>query len=662
MAQVFPDALKGRIMGRFLLKVLLTALAGTLFPVSFAAAETRSAEGQGITAEKAGPESVIEQGSALYRSGKHEEALSLFRAFVVEHTDSPLLHKAQLYLARIFLDRGRYDKCLLYLDRIPDDKWGHEARFLHGVALVQTGRPQKGLGELLRLQEAPLFEEDRIRLARTMAEANARLERHLQAVSLYHRALSLNGETKEILEEVHQLLDSRFTDAELAEAAYMFNGTAIGLDALLQKAQRAAAKNEPDRAERLVRQTIRNPIPFPYRNEAVRLLERLTDKNWIERDRIGVILPLSGRYAPFGKLVRNGIELAGRNDRDQKSSVEFVYRDSEAEAEKGAEAVTELGLEERVISIIGPLSGTAATEAAERAEIEGIPMLALSHKEDLPQIGDYIFRNSMTNSMQARALARHAVLDLDITSFGILAPKNRLGDEMTEAFTAEVEKLGGLVTDIERYEESATDFRRPILQLRGLDPADFEQEEEEPSEEEALADLFIEDKPDFAPATFDALFIPDFAKRVGLLAPQLTFYGLEEVQLLGINSWNSPDLLRMAGQYVEGAILVDGFHAYSSYSFVREFVNLYFETYGKEPTILEAQAFDAAGIMLSVLQDENILDRSDMRLALSQVKNYPGVTGATSFDIEGEADKILFLLQIRNGNIVQIDKASDREH
>ncbi|NIQ94532.1 MAG: hypothetical protein GWN87_10185, partial [Desulfuromonadales bacterium] len=62
---------------------------------------------------------------------------------------------------------------------------------------------------------------------------------------------------------------------------------------------------------------------------------------------------------------------------------------------------------------------------------------------------------------------------------------------------------------------------------------------------------------------FDALFIPDYADRVGMIAPQLAYYGIEELPLLGINGWNSPDLLRVAGAFVEGAIFVDGFFAYS---------------------------------------------------------------------------------------------------
>jgi hypothetical protein len=37
------------------------------------------------------------------------------------------------------------------------------------------------------------------------------------------------------------------------------------------------------------------------------------------------------------------------------------------------------------------------------------------------------------------------------------------------------------------------------------------------------------------------------------------------------------------------------------------------------------------------------------------LQNYPGITGATTFDFQGDADKVLFLLQVKNGNIVQIN-------
>lgn len=185
----------------------------------------------------------------------------------------------------------------------------------------------------------------------------------------------------------------------------------------------------------------------------------------------------------------------------------------------------------------------------------------------------------------------------------------------------------------------------------GEDP-DASEDPPEMTEEEMLADLFV---PEFPAVEFDALFIPDYADMVGMIAPQLPFYGIEETPLLGINGWNSPELIRNAGRYVEGAVFVDGFFRYSSYPFVEDFVRLYFEKYGEEPSILEAQGFDVAGMLLAILDRPGVNTREDVRLALSTLRNYPGVTGATSFDYLGEAEKLLFLLQVRNGNIVQIN-------
>jgi branched-chain amino acid transport system substrate-binding protein len=135
----------------------------------------------------------------------------------------------------------------------------------------------------------------------------------------------------------------------------------------------------------------------------------------------------------------------------------------------------------------------------------------------------------------------------------------------------------------------------------------------------------------------------------------LAFYGLEGVQLLGPNGWNDAELPRLTRQFVEGAVFTDGFFRHSDYPFIQEFVENYFNQYGEEPTILEAQGYDTAGIMLTLLNDSRVNSREELRRALAQLQNYPGVTGATRFDFVGEADKILFLLQVQKGTIVQIN-------
>jgi ABC-type branched-subunit amino acid transport system substrate-binding protein len=197
----------------------------------------------------------------------------------------------------------------------------------------------------------------------------------------------------------------------------------------------------------------------------------------------------------------------------------------------------------------------------------------------------------------------------------------------------------------QKYLEKATDFRRQIKLLKGEDP---NAPEKKPATRNG--------QPAVEPALpFDALFIPDYAERVGLIVPQLPFYGLRGLPLLGINGWNSPELLSLAGAYVEGAVFVDGFFRHSDYSFVKDFVNRCFEKFGEEPTILEAQGYDAAGILLSLAGRADIRTREDLRRVLGSLRDYPGVTGATSFDMDGDARKVLFLLQVRDGQIVQIN-------
>ena len=151
------------------------------------------------------------------------------------------------------------------------------------------------------------------------------------------------------------------------------------------------------------------------------------------------------------------------------------------------------------------------------------------------------------------------------------------------------------------------------------------------------------------------MFVPDYSDRISLIAPQIAFYGLEDIQLLGTNGWNDAELPRLARQFVEEAVFTDSFFLHSSYPFVQDFVADYFNRFAAEPTILEAQGYDIVGIMLTLLNDPDITTREDLRRALAQMQNFPGVTGATSFDLVGEADKILFLLQVQKGVIVQIN-------
>lgn len=589
----------------------------------------------------------LQQALELYRSGTPERAAPQLKAALARHPDDPDAWQAHLALARIYQKQGRPADMLAQLGAIPAERRNTESRFLEGLGLLATGRTSQGIALLRGLPEADLNGNQQQQRLDALVQGSLKLQRHVEALFFLQQQL-LHGNdaatTAALLQQAHQLLKEECSDEQLTEAAFLFQGTALGQDAMLQQARRHKEAGRTEQATMLLNAVLNSSTPFPFRDDAQLLLRQLSrDEQSVA---LGVLLPLSGRFSQFGKLVLRGMELALELHNRQHPPVAFLVRDSAGDQHLVDRMVSELASSPQVMAVLGPLTGNAASSAAQRAQEAQIPLLTLSQHAGLADTGSWIFRNSLTSALQAETLAEYAVRQQNLTSFGILAPETRLGRELAQAFADAVRARGGRIAATQTYSPQATDFRRPIKLLQGKNP--------EAPEPEAKADTTGEKKPEPLPP-FDALFLPDTPDRLALIAPQLPFYGLAGTRLLGSAGWDAPNLLPLAGQYLETAVFVSGFYRYSPYPFVQEFADLYFERYGVEPSLLDAQGYDVAGIVLSLLARTPSPSRESLRSALNQLQNYPGVTGATRFTPAGEADKVLYLLQIRNGGMVQIN-------
>jgi len=608
----------------------------------------------GSAVQRADAQQVFTTAERAFQRGEFDQALSRFRAFVLRYSDSPLIPQAYAFLGRIFIQQQHYSDALLYLNRLAPSARTAEIQLLSGYALAMLGDHTAALERLQPLATSTMDPRDRQLLLVGLAQAYESRQSFLHALYFYRQALPGSSNPEDLLETAHQLLTNPAAADQLAEAAFLFRDTPIGQDALLQLARRQLATHQQQKALDSLRQIVASQITFPWRSEAATLLDGFSQGRWLQTQTLGALLPLSGPYQTFGTLVQRGIEMALALRKNEASAIRVLYRDTAGEPTNARLAVNSLVNEDRVIAMLGPLTSAAALAAAAEAERNETPILTLSQRTNIADVGPFVFRNSLTARLQARKLARYAINDQGFSSFGILAPENPLGRAMAELFSDEVLKLGGLVTFEQSYPEDATDFREQILPLMGKSPRRQKENYQPQTEAEKLDALFIPEEPDYPSTTFDALFIPDYAERIGQIAPQLAFYGIDDLPLLGINGWNSPELLRLAGRYVEGAVFVDGFFLESNQPIVQEFIRLYRETYAEDPTILEAQAFDSANILFSLLERKDLDSRRALRNALARLRNYPGVTGNTSFDFTGEADKNLFLLQVQNGKIVQI--------
>ena len=156
----------------------------------------------------------------------------------------------------------------------------------------------------------------------------------------------------------------------------------------------------------------------------------------------------------------------------------------------------------------------------------------------------------------------------------------------------------------------------------------------------------------YAP-TFDALYLPGYAEKVGLLIPQLAFYNITGKPIIGSNNWHTPDLIKFAGRHAEGAVIVDGFYPENQEPAVKAVVDAYRSAYQDEPDILAAQAYDAASLILSLLHAKKDTPAA-IKEGLLNMKDFPGISGSTSFPGSGEAQKKLFLIRIEDGKFALV--------
>ena len=67
-------------------------------------------------------------------------------------------------------------------------------------------------------------------------------------------------------------------------------------------------------------------------------------------------------------------------------------------------------------------------------------------------------------------------------------------------------------------------------------------------------------------------------------------------------------------------------------------------------------AHDTASILFDIVGRSGSKFRSGLRDELLTVQNYPAVTGPTSFDLDGEARKRLYLIQIQGRRFREVPR------
>lgn len=353
----------------------------------------------------------------------------------------------------------------------------------------------------------------------------------------------------------------------------------------------------------------------------VLLVQACHKKTGPEHIRVGVFQSMSGSEASYGHDAMVGLRMAEEEINSHGGvlgqPIELIVRDNQSKAGETSSIVRELISREHVVALIGEVASGRTLEAAPLAQRSGIPLIANSASNDkITKTGNFVFRVSYRDSQQGEVLARYtrslgksrAALLIDVTK-----------DHSTtvrKSFKKRFEELGGKVVIEQSYSGGDKDF---LAQLTAIQNSGA-----------------------------DCLVIPGYYTDAGSVLKQAQSLGLK-LDAFGTDSWDSADLVRVAGNAAEGAVFTDAFSAEDPDPVVQAFVEKYKKKYGDNPVSFTANAYDALMLLADAIKRAGSTNPRAIRDALAATRDFPGVSGKITFDQNRDPSKSLVLLRVQDG-------------
>lgn len=544
---------------------------------------------------------------------KNKKAREIFNRFLSEYPNSPLVYNVRVEILITYYNEEKYSEVIQLASSLLEGK----------ISKANIGRIYTILGNTYVATDSP---EDSIYFYTMAHQMSNDLEKESIIVKMKEAVSKLDSAS------ILSLLN--YIEDKLPRGYLMY-----------QLGVKYSKEEKPDEAVRALTGFVKSFPEHENLQQAKLLIEEIAGKTVYSRYTIGCLLPLSGPYRKYGNRAMKGIELALSqfNSKATNPSIHLLIKDTGGNPDKAILAMHDLQ-NDQVAAIIGPI--ITAEAVATEAQHSGIPMITITQKENITEISDNIFRNFITPEMQVKAVVSYAAEVLEVKNFAVLYPEEKYGTLFMNLFWDEVLKYGGRIVGAESYNPSHTDFKDPIKKLVGLYyevPDDLKEKPDDENEEpEPVVD-------------FEAIFIPDGPTKVGLIIPQLAFHDIEDVYLLGTKLWHSKKLVDMTKEYIQRAIIPDGFFHESTSVRVRDFVEKFEKTFAEKPGFIEAIAYDTSMILFQILSTPDIRSRNAIKNELMQLKNFPGVTGLTSFDDKGDVKKELSLLRIKGDKFVELE-------
>lgn len=340
--------------------------------------------------------------------------------------------------------------------------------------------------------------------------------------------------------------------------------------------------------------------------------------------KIGAILPLTGDNAVYGTAIQKGIEL-GLEEINRANGINgrkliVLFEDDQAEPQKSVAAYRKLTTIDRVPMILGGVFSASTLAVAPLAEKDKVVLLSpTSSAVEITQAGDFIFRVYPSDSYDGVFLGNFATNVLKAKTASILYLQVTSISAITKVFKEQFESSGGKILDVIGYNEGDIDFKTQISRIKKSNP--------------------------------DVVFIPSYIRETAIQLKQIKELGLNK-PLLAVSTFNDPKIFELAGNATEGVTFsTPVFDNESEKPHIKKFIEGFSKKYNEKPNIWVGYGYDVVKIACLALEKGGSNSEA-IKNELYKIKDFPGVTGNTTFDQNGDVNKELKIMVAKSKKFI----------
>jgi ABC-type branched-subunit amino acid transport system substrate-binding protein len=331
----------------------------------------------------------------------------------------------------------------------------------------------------------------------------------------YVQSADSSGKQK-ALERILDML-SGLSVPELEKLHRIFMAEQIDEHILYHLAQQEGQQGKKEEAERDFNLLIRRFPDTRYLYEAQEYQKFINLGE--TTGRAGILLPLTGKFSNIGQNLLKVVRFFENNH-----LLPFSLHVSDTKSDPidatlaAAQLVDDLGID----FLIAPVSSFEAFGISGYALGKGIPLILPVSAEARFQSIPLVYMRGQTDEEQARIVARYSAYDGSITRFAVLYPNDSYHRSVAQAFAQEVTRNNREVVAMVSFPPDSITLQDELEAIKNKEP--------------------------------QALFLAMDTDMIINVAPQVAYYGLEDVVLLGTESFQSERVPRLGEKYVEGAI------------------------------------------------------------------------------------------------------------